>query len=85
MSITELIGKNIRRHRRAKDITIQELSKRSGLTVNYISLIEKGVANASINKIHDLIQGLQLQWEDIIPTRQEEMALRPPSSDELKG
>lgn len=84
MSITELIGKNIRRHRRAKDITIQELSKRSGLTVNYISLIEKGDANASINKIHALTQGLDLKWEDIIPTREEETALRAPSSDELK-
>ncbi len=83
MSITELIGKNIRRHRRAKEITIQELSNRSGLTVNYISLIEKGDANASINKIHALIQGLQLKWEDIIPTREEEMKLRSPSSYEL--
>ncbi|MGR3765600.1 helix-turn-helix domain-containing protein [Rossellomorea sp. NS-SX7] len=75
MSITELIGKNIRMHRRAKDITIQELSEISGLTVNYISLIEKGDANASINKIHAIIQGLQVHWIDIIPTLEEEKML----------
>jgi transcriptional regulator with XRE-family HTH domain len=79
MSITELIGKNIRRHRRAKEITIQELSERSGLTVNYISLIEKGDANASLNKIHAIIQGLQVHWEDIIPTREEEKTLNTAS------
>jgi transcriptional regulator with XRE-family HTH domain len=79
MSITELIGKNIRRHRRAKEITIQELSGKSGLTVNYISLIEKGDANASLNKIHAIIQGLQVHWEDIIPTREEEKMLQAAS------
>jgi transcriptional regulator with XRE-family HTH domain len=79
MSITELIGKNIRRHRRAKEITIQELSEKSGLTVNYISLIEKGDANASLNKIHAIIQGLQVHWEDIIPTREEEKMLKAAS------
>jgi transcriptional regulator with XRE-family HTH domain len=79
MSITELIGKNIRRHRRAKEITIQELSGKSGLTVNYISLIEKGDANASLNKIHAIIQGLQVHWEDIIPTREEEKMLQTAS------
>jgi transcriptional regulator with XRE-family HTH domain len=79
MSITELIGKNIRRHRRAKEITIQELSGKSGLTVNYISLIEKGDANASLNKIHAIIQVLQVHWEDIIPTREEEKMLQAAS------
>ncbi|MEL3974295.1 helix-turn-helix transcriptional regulator [Rossellomorea oryzaecorticis] len=79
MSITELIGKNIRRHRRAKEITIQELSEKSGLTVNYISLIEKGDANASLNKIHAIIQGLQVHWEDVIPTPEEEKMIKAAS------
>ncbi len=74
MSITELVGKKIRHHRRTKEITIQELSKKSGLTVNYISLIEKGEANASLNKLHAIVIALEINWLDIMPTMEEQQS-----------
>ncbi|MEI2664398.1 helix-turn-helix domain-containing protein [Rossellomorea sp. LJF3] len=71
ITVTGLVGKKIRHHRRAKEITIQELSRICGLTVNYISLIEKGEANPSLNKLFAIVCALEVQWEDIMPTCEE--------------
>ncbi|MCC5801926.1 helix-turn-helix domain-containing protein [Rossellomorea vietnamensis] len=71
ITVTGLVGKKIRHHRRAKEITIQELSRKCGLTVNYISLIEKGEANPSLNKLFAIVCSLEVQWEDIMPTCEE--------------
>ncbi|MGG3912438.1 helix-turn-helix domain-containing protein [Rossellomorea vietnamensis] len=71
ITVTGLVGKKIRQHRRAKEITIQELSHKCGLTVNYISLIEKGEANPSLNKLFAIVCSLELQWEDIMPNCEE--------------
>ncbi|MGX1263213.1 transcriptional regulator with XRE-family HTH domain [Rossellomorea marisflavi] len=75
MSVTELVGKKIRHHRRSKEITIQELSRVCGLTVNYISLIEKGEANPSLNKLHAIINALEVHWSDIMPTKDEQKVI----------
>ncbi|WP_064092866.1 helix-turn-helix domain-containing protein [Rossellomorea aquimaris] len=72
MSITEVVGKKIRHHRRSKEITIQELSRKCGLTVNYISLIEKGEANPSLNKLNAIVSSLQVNWSDIMPSNEEQ-------------
>ncbi|MGE6754272.1 helix-turn-helix domain-containing protein [Rossellomorea sp. NPDC071047] len=71
ITVTGLVGKKIRHHRRAKEITIQELSQKCGLTVNYISLIEKGEANPSLNKLFAIVCALEVHWEDIMPTCEE--------------
>ncbi|WP_201714237.1 helix-turn-helix domain-containing protein [Rossellomorea arthrocnemi] len=71
ITVTGLVGKKIRHHRRAKEITIQELSNKCGLTVNYISLIEKGEANPSLKKLFAIVCALEVQWEDIMPTCEE--------------
>jgi transcriptional regulator with XRE-family HTH domain len=66
-NIVEYIGEMIRYHRKSQNITLSTLSEKSGLTVNYISMIEKGQANASINKIDALVKALNIYWKDIIP------------------
>ena len=71
ITVTGLVGKKIRQHRRAREITIQELSRKCGLTVNYISLIEKGEANPSLNKLYAIVCSLDVQWEDIMPSCEE--------------
>ncbi|BCB05475.1 helix-turn-helix domain-containing protein [Bacillus sp. KH172YL63] len=71
ITVTGLVGKKIRYHRRAKEITIQALSRKCGLTVNYISLIEKGEANPSLNKLNAIVCALDIQWEDIMPNCEE--------------
>ncbi|WP_034763756.1 helix-turn-helix domain-containing protein [Rossellomorea vietnamensis] len=75
ITVTGLVGKKIRHHRRAKEITIQELSRKCGLTVNYISLIEKGEANPSLNKLFAIVCSLEIQWEDIMPNCEEHQDL----------
>ncbi|WP_061810626.1 helix-turn-helix domain-containing protein [Rossellomorea vietnamensis] len=75
ITVTGLVGKKIRQHRRAKEITIQQLSRKCGLTVNYISLIEKGEANPSLNKLFAIVCSLEIQWEDIMPNCEEHQDL----------
>lgn len=67
MSITEFVGKKIRYHRKNKGKTLEELSSVSGLTVNYLSMIEKGEANATLMKLEPIIYSLEITWSDIIP------------------
>lgn len=67
MNITGFVGKKIRYYRKNKGKTLEELSSISGLTVNYLSLIEKGEANATLMKLEPIIYALEITWTDIIP------------------
>ncbi|TYS55026.1 helix-turn-helix transcriptional regulator [Rossellomorea marisflavi] len=70
LAITEYVGKRLRYHRRTQDITIQELSEATGLSINFISTLERGKTNASLNKIDILVKALNIYWVDILPPRE---------------
>jgi transcriptional regulator with XRE-family HTH domain len=72
LSITEFVGKKIRYYRKNKRKTLEELSSVSGLTVNYLSMIEKGQANATLMKLEPIIYALEINWTDIIPRKHDE-------------
>jgi transcriptional regulator with XRE-family HTH domain len=72
LSITEFVGKKIRYYRKNKRKTLEELSSVSGLTVNYLSMIEKGQANATLMKLELIIYALEINWTDIIPIKHDE-------------
>jgi transcriptional regulator with XRE-family HTH domain len=69
LNITEFVGGKIRQYRKGKGKTLEELSSASGLTVNYLSLIEKGEANATLMKLEPIIFALEITWTDIIPKK----------------
>ncbi|KZE50865.1 hypothetical protein AV649_15915 [Rossellomorea marisflavi] len=71
LEITQYIGRRLRYHRRTQDITIQELSKATGLSINFISSLERGKTNASINKVDILVKALNIYWVDILPSKEE--------------
>jgi predicted transcriptional regulator len=70
LAITEYIGRRLRYHRRTQDITIQELSETTGLSINFISSLERGKTNASINKVDILVKALNIYWADILPPKE---------------
>lgn len=58
MSIEEKFGNRIRSLRLIQNISQEELSFRSGLSKNYISDVERGTRNISLQAISKLAAGL---------------------------
>jgi transcriptional regulator with XRE-family HTH domain len=58
---------NLRRIRRAKDVTIQELSKETGVSVATISEMERGIReNPTVNTIEKLAKALGVKFNDLL-------------------
>jgi transcriptional regulator with XRE-family HTH domain len=58
-SATERVGARLREMRTARGLTIRRLAKISGLSVNTISLIERGQTSPSVNTLQQLAIPLQ--------------------------
>ncbi|MGB9856798.1 MAG: helix-turn-helix domain-containing protein [Dictyoglomaceae bacterium] len=48
------VGKKIRELRKERNLTLEELSKRTGLSLSYISLIERGLKNPSLKALEKI-------------------------------
>jgi transcriptional regulator with XRE-family HTH domain len=51
-------GREVRRRREARSMTLEDLAERSGLTPNYIGTIENGKRDPSLSTIAALAKGL---------------------------
>lgn len=54
------IGNNIRNIREIRKITMKELAKKSSLSENYLSYIERGMQNLTVNKMENIAKALSL-------------------------
>lgn len=54
MDLCALVGRNVRRHRRAAGLTQEELAHRAGLDRTYLSDIERGIRNPTVLLLRDL-------------------------------
>lgn len=61
------IGKNIRKYRQLKGLTIEELAEKLGTETNYLGQCERGVRRLSLDKLVDLIGYFGVTADDIIP------------------
>src|SRR5205823_1162626 len=59
MSSDIRIGKRLRFFREGRDLTQLQVATRSGLSLDYISMIERGERNPSIQSLHLLAQVLR--------------------------
>ncbi|OGG13320.1 transcriptional regulator [Candidatus Gottesmanbacteria bacterium RIFCSPHIGHO2_01_FULL_39_10] len=57
----ELFGKNIRKYRKLQNISQEELAFRSNLHRTYISDIERGQRNVSLDNIDKLAKALNIK------------------------
>jgi transcriptional regulator with XRE-family HTH domain len=58
-------GANVRRIRRSKDITQEELADESGISINSINTVEKGVLNPTFATILAIAEGLKVSPKDL--------------------
>ena len=54
MDLTTLVGRNVRRLRRAAGLTQEELAGRAEIDRTYLSDIERGLRNPTVALLHDL-------------------------------
>ncbi|MGD0009469.1 MAG: helix-turn-helix transcriptional regulator [Terriglobia bacterium] len=59
-------GKVLRKHRKARGLTQEELAELSGLHFTYIGSVERGERNVSIKAIDTLIRALGLTYREFL-------------------
>jgi transcriptional regulator with XRE-family HTH domain len=64
----EVFAKNLRRQRRLRDISQEELALRSGLSRTYVSEVERAGRNISIDNMGLLANALQVPLKDLVDT-----------------
>ncbi|MDD3026465.1 MAG: helix-turn-helix transcriptional regulator [Erysipelotrichaceae bacterium] len=63
--IEKTFGAQVRRIRIGKNISQEELGFRSGLSKNYISDVERGARNVSLQTIEKIARGLEIPIKEL--------------------
>ena len=69
------LGRAVRRLRRARHLTIEDLAATAGMHATYLSGIERGVRNPTWSKISELAAALDLSVADLAGEADEEAAV----------
>ncbi len=65
MDMKRLIGIRTKSLRRARGLTQEELAERTGLSVNYLSRIERGLENPTLDTLLGLAKALKVEPLDL--------------------
>ena len=60
-------GEKLRRLRKEKKISQEEISLRAGLTRSYIGRIDRGKINISLATLYKLAEALEIEAADLLP------------------
>jgi transcriptional regulator with XRE-family HTH domain len=66
MKIREVLALNLRKFRRAKGLSQEELADRAKIDRTYISAVERSVYAASIDVVDRLARGLEVEAADLL-------------------
>ena len=76
MKVKELVGRQIQIARKRKGLTQEEVAERIGITPKYLSSIERGQANPTLDLIMNLAESIKVPVGDFFDVA-EEMKDRP--------
>lgn len=62
----QIFGTNLRRARRLKDVSQEELAFRSNLSRTYVSEVERGIRNVSIDNMGRLADALNVPLKELV-------------------
>ena len=65
MGIRKTVGENLRRIRRQKGVTQEQLALRTGIDRAYMSGIERGVKNPTVNLLERIAMELEVTVNDL--------------------
>lgn len=62
--LSEMFGDEVRQLRKARDMKLAELSEKTGLSVGYLSQVERGISSPSIKALHSISRalGVTISW-----------------------
>lgn len=62
--VSEVVGEEIRHLRNARELKLSDLSVETGLSVGYLSQIERGISSPSIKALHSISRalGVTISW-----------------------
>ena len=76
MDLGTLVGRNVRRERRAAGLTQEELAHRTGLDRTYLSDIERGIRNPTVLWLQDIADALSIHPAVLLVEEQEAPAVK---------
>lgn len=59
------LGKTVKRLRKDRDLTQEELADRSKMNVSYLAKIENGYVNTTIRYLFKIAKGLKIKVKDL--------------------
>lgn len=62
--LLETIGQNIRKARKSQNLTLKQMSRRTGLSVSLLSQIERAESSASVSSLYKLARALECPLTD---------------------
>ena len=60
------LGSHIRKIRKSKGLTLKDLAEKSGLSIPYLSDIERGAVNPSLKTLQSIAKALELSLPEIV-------------------
>lgn len=61
MDVVQLLGANVRRHRKLKGMSQEELSLEAGMKRSYVSDLERGTRNPTVRALGRLAEALKVE------------------------
>jgi transcriptional regulator with XRE-family HTH domain len=66
MDLVQLLGENVRRQRKAKGLSQEELALDAGMKRSYLSDLERGTRNPSVRAVERLAKALDLEPSELL-------------------
>lgn len=63
--LLDKIGKNVRMHRKAKKMTLRQISKETGITISNLSFIERGKMDCDILSLLHIADCLNMGLKEL--------------------
>jgi transcriptional regulator with XRE-family HTH domain len=60
------LGREIRRHRKAAELSQEELAERAGLHRNYIGYLERGERNPRVKTLFQIARALNMRFAKLV-------------------
>lgn len=78
------LGSRIRSERKQRGRTLRELAAQAGLSVSFLSQLERGKARPSVGTLHNLAEAFELSMAELLEYSQPPSP-KPPASQQVSG
>ena len=68
MDVVQLLGANVRHHRKLKGMSQEELALEAGMERSYVSDLERGTRNPSVRALGRLAEALGIEPKALLDT-----------------